>query len=289
MTVTVFEPADLAYEHAEVGIALLDEAGRVAHGNPYLWRLLGYQAADLTGQSALNVVSARDWPICREVFRDLREGARRSAALEVEVICSSAETHPCAVRFSLVQSEPGGSPRMVVVLQDVSQERQFEAELRRLCHKDHLTGLANRRGFFAQAHQLLLVAERQRSSAALLYCDVDGLKTINDSAGHLAGDETLRRVAGALTATLRSSDVIARIGGDEFAALLVRTPVDNITHLQARLERTLRGAKAGWTGRSHSAWVSLSLMERTSARLPTLSPRLTAACTSTKGNPLTVR
>ena len=243
--VTASSLESLAYDHAEVGIALLDAAGRVTHGNPYLWRLLGYQAADLAEQCALNVVSARDWPICREVFCDLRGGNRRSAALEVEVIRSSAETCPCAVRLSLVPCEQSATLYVVAVLQDISQERQFETELRRLSHKDHLTGLANRRGFFAQAEQQLLVAERRGSSAVLLYCDVDSLKAIDDTAGHQAGDETLRRVAEALTATLRSNNIIARIGGDEFAALLVDTPPDHLAYLAARLEDTLSGGETG--------------------------------------------
>jgi len=84
---------------------------------------------------------------------------------------------------------------------------------------DELTGLKNRRGFFELAGQALKVARRERHTLGLFFVDLDGLKRINDSLGHLAGDQALRDTAAVLERTFRESDIIARFGGDEFVAL----------------------------------------------------------------------
>jgi diguanylate cyclase (GGDEF)-like protein len=84
---------------------------------------------------------------------------------------------------------------------------------------DELTGLKNRRGFFELAEQALKVARRERHTLGLFFVDLDGLKQINDTLGHLAGDQALRDTAAVLRRTFRESDIIARFGGDEFIAL----------------------------------------------------------------------
>ena len=85
---------------------------------------------------------------------------------------------------------------------------------------DQLTGLYNRRGFVLGAERVLAIADRAGAPVTLAFADLDGLKAINDRAGHAAGDEAIRRAAGFLRDNLRSADVLARIGGDEFAMLL---------------------------------------------------------------------
>jgi diguanylate cyclase (GGDEF)-like protein len=97
-----------------------------------------------------------------------------------------------------------------------------DAELRELALFDPLTGLLNRRGFLQIAEHELQVCERRRSPTALLFIDVDGLKLVNDRHGHAAGDRLLRSVAEVLRASTRDSDLLARVGGDEFCVLLTR-------------------------------------------------------------------
>jgi diguanylate cyclase (GGDEF)-like protein len=89
-------------------------------------------------------------------------------------------------------------------------------EIRNLSLTDELTGLRNRRGFFLFAEQARTLAMRAGKQAAILFADLDGLKDVNDRYGHEAGDTLLRNFAGVLTGTFRESDVVARVGGDEF-------------------------------------------------------------------------
>ncbi|MDQ6948850.1 MAG: GGDEF domain-containing response regulator [Actinomycetota bacterium] len=104
--------------------------------------------------------------------------------------------------------------------QAVGRQQQV-ADLRHLALVDDLTGLHNRRGFLGLGDQLIKVADRNAMGVSLVYCDVNSLKAINDKHGHHRGDEALMGVAEALRRSFRTSDVVARVGGDEFCALLV--------------------------------------------------------------------
>jgi diguanylate cyclase (GGDEF)-like protein len=113
-------------------------------------------------------------------------------------------------------------------------------EARRHCLIDDLTSLYNRRGFRALAEQQLRVASRINEAVLLFFVDVDGLKFVNDNYGHNAGDELLTGVAAILRHTFRESDLIARIGGDEFAVLTMETAPNSSIRLLDRLESNIR-------------------------------------------------
>jgi len=104
---------------------------------------------------------------------------------------------------------------------------------------DELTGIYNRRGFFTLAEQRLKLAKRQRRGIFMLYADVDGLKTINDNLGHQEGDMALIDTAKLLKATYRESDIVARIGGDEFVVIPVGSAGDDIEIITTRLQKNL--------------------------------------------------
>ena len=131
-------------------------------------------------------------------------------------------------------------------LQYAIERNRSLAKLRHLSMTDELTGLLNRRGFLSLAEQQLRLARRSNHQVLLFFADLDHLKDVNDSYGHQAGDEALRSVAGLLQATFRSSDVIARIGGDEFCALAIGTHGTGRTIL-TRLDEGLLQINAGPT------------------------------------------
>jgi diguanylate cyclase (GGDEF)-like protein len=102
----------------------------------------------------------------------------------------------------------------------VAQLQERVEQLDRLAHQDSLIDLPNRRGFLRELERLIARVSRYGAKAAMLYVDVDGLKVINDTFGHRAGDQALIQVADLLATGVRKSDVVARIGGDEFGILL---------------------------------------------------------------------
>lgn len=119
------------------------------------------------------------------------------------------------------------------------ERQRLQEELRALSLEDGLTGLRNRRGFVTLAEQELKVAHRTQRGVFLLFMDLDGLKTINDTLGHSEGDAALLETASLLKETCRESDILARLGGDEFAVLAVETAEDGADILAARLQKNL--------------------------------------------------
>jgi len=120
---------------------------------------------------------------------------------------------------------------------------------------DELTGLCNRRGFFTLAEQQLNLAKRQKKGICMLYADVDNLKGINDTLGHQKGDLALIDTSNLLKATFRESDIIARIGGDEFVVIPVGPERDNVEIITARFQQNLKNHNAK---RSRSYKLSIS-------------------------------
>jgi diguanylate cyclase (GGDEF)-like protein len=116
---------------------------------------------------------------------------------------------------------------------------KLQDHLRTLSITDELTGLANRRGFFAFAQQQMKHARRNSESMVLFFADLDDLKTINDTFGHMSGDRALADTAQIFRETFRDSDIIARMGGDEFAVILGNAPDPGIAAVRDRLEKRL--------------------------------------------------
>jgi diguanylate cyclase (GGDEF)-like protein len=117
----------------------------------------------------------------------------------------------------------------------VAQLQARVEQLDHLAHQDSLIDLPNRRGFLRELERLIARVSRYDAKGALLYVDVDGLKTINDSFGHRAGDQALIQVADLLSSGVRKSDVCARIGGDEFGILLENADEQSAHETAARL------------------------------------------------------
>lgn len=120
----------------------------------------------------------------------------------------------------------------------------LDRELRYLALTDELTCLYNRRGFFAAAAQQLKLARRNSQGLLLLFCDLDNLKKINDGFGHREGDLALVRAADALEEAFRESDILARIGGDEFAVLALGISTESQEVILRRLEKSLKQSNA---------------------------------------------
>lgn len=123
--------------------------------------------------------------------------------------------------FSPVRISDGKTIAVAVISKDITDRKEMEEELRQLSLTDELTGLLNRRGFFTHVEQYLKMVRRQRTGVLMLYVDLDGLKYINDRFGHKEGDFVLTQVARILKESYRESDIIARIGGDEFVVIPV--------------------------------------------------------------------
>ncbi len=146
-----------------------------------------------------------------------------------------------------IKNDKGEIVEFVHISRDVTERKKTGEQLRALSLTDELTGLANRRGFLILAQQQLKVAKRNKQDMGLLFADLDNLKWINDTFGHQEGDRALIEAAGVLTASFRESDIVARVGGDEFAVLAIQASKQLTDALNVRLQTKLDeyNAKAG--------------------------------------------
>jgi two-component system, cell cycle response regulator len=136
---------------------------------------------------------------------------------------------------------------------------RMHEEMRSLLLRDELTGLYNRRGFFTLVAYLLKMAKRQDRGMFMLYADLDNLKQINDAYGHKEGDLALVETANLLTKNYRESDIIARIGGDEFVVISAGTPGDCIDSILNRLQRALEAYNAKRNRRPYALSLSAGI------------------------------
>lgn len=138
------------------------------------------------------------------------------------------------------------------LLIDLTRIAEQEMLTQHMATTDELTGIANRRGFLVQARRAIAQCRRGGSSATLLSFDLDGFKQINDCYGHAEGDRALALFAALLREAFRASDCVARIGGDEFVALLTNAELDGSTEALARLHRTVELSNAQHRARGYA-------------------------------------
>jgi len=127
---------------------------------------------------------------------------------------------------------------------DITNLKSLEEKVRKLSVIDELTGLNNRRGFFAKAEDLLLRAKCSGMPCLLLYADMNDLKTINDTFGHAAGDDAIRELSALLRDLARETDIIARLGGDEFVIMMENSQAEDCSSLTSRIKAALAARNA---------------------------------------------
>lgn len=180
----------------------------------------------------------------REDHRLVESVYRIVTALQADP-SSAAQPLPPAVRAAVEESLVKALAAERLLGEFARRTEQLES----LAVTDPLTGLLNRRGFEREMERALATARRYRDIGVLIYVDLDGFKPINDSLGHAAGDEVLKRVAQILVENVRNSDRVARVGGDEFVVLLTRTNREGGLARAETLDALVNSALVPWQGR----------------------------------------
>lgn len=193
-------------------IICADENGTITFWNSAASKLLGYENDEIIGQSINRLVPDGLITRLRRLVSD--KGTLQSGMLELKVRAASGEWIPVELSASMWVDHEHTS--FGAILRDITERRRNEERLFQLAHMDHLTGLANRTLLTSSLEQVL----RDEDTAIIMLVDLDGFKDVNDNLGHAGGDAVLVDVGFKLQNAVRSGDVVARMGGDEFALLL---------------------------------------------------------------------
>jgi diguanylate cyclase (GGDEF)-like protein/PAS domain S-box-containing protein len=225
-------------ESADAFILVLDSAGRILQVNRAVELTTGYSDDDLHGRGFISALPIREaGAALGDGLRGLGEGAG-PISFESHWATSTGERLLVAGSLTPLRDDGGALSHVIVTASDVTQRRALEDELRAMSLRDDMTGLYNRRGFALLAEQRLKDSRRSGSTLTIVNADVDRLKSINDGFGHNAGDIALVTCARALEATFRESDIVARIGGDEFV-VLAEADARDLSTVTMRLEQEL--------------------------------------------------
>lgn len=197
-------------------IAYIDTDLRYGFANLRYQEWFGVKSANMLGKTVLEAMGEAFFAPRRAALERCLDG--HASALEIEeerrgrrrVISTTYLPH---VRDGVVQG-------IYVLSTDATSAREYERQLHALAHSDHLTGLPNRRSYEERLVQAIARARRSAMAMALVYLDVDHFKQINDTLGHASGDAVLREFAKRLSATVRATDTVARLAGDEFVIVL---------------------------------------------------------------------
>jgi len=233
--------SDAMFASAPVGMLvsrdLDDGTTEVVQCNAAFARMLGHEPADLLGAIGPAIVHPEDLPIRARLLENLRAGLPASA--EMRFIHRNGQEICALTALSLV-SGPDGERLIIVQTVDISERKELETRLQYLADRDPLTGLFSRRRFLEELDREAARARRYECISSLLLLDLDGFKQVNDCFGHATGDDLLMRIGDALRSALRESDVVARIGGDEFAVILPDTDIDGARAVAAKLVAAAR-------------------------------------------------
>ena len=230
------------------------------------------------------VIAAADWP---RVARTLRRTTLQPGS-GVSIICSAVRKDGSIMDLELTGTvvASGGEICVVAVVNDITERVRDDARLNYLAFSDGLTGLANRTLFLDRLRQALLASRRTGDGFALLACDLDGFKSINDTYGHEAGDQVLQVAAERLRSCCREVDTAARMGGDEFALVLPGVSDPNGAALVANRLIVALGEPIAVDGDSCSvgASVGIALYPRDGQRIETLVRAADAAMYASKAS-----
>jgi diguanylate cyclase (GGDEF)-like protein/PAS domain S-box-containing protein len=210
-----------AFDNAPIGMALVGLEGQWLDVNQALCDLVGYSEEELLGMTFQDLTHPDELDADLALVHDVLAGRRSTYQMHKRYIHADGRVIWALLSVSLATDEEGRPLHFISQIQDFTERRELEERLRHQAEHDPLTGLANRRRFEQELERQIERCTRHPEAAALAVIDLDSFKAVNDVHGHAAGDKLLIAVAGALHKRLRATDVAARIGGDEFAVILI--------------------------------------------------------------------
>ncbi len=224
------------------GIITINDNGNIEGFNPAAEQIFGYSQQEILGQNVKILMpepdqSAHDGYI----LHYLQTGQSKILNVrgrEVTAIRKNGEHFP--MELSISKMALGEQNYFVGIARDITERKQAEQKIAHLAHYDYLTDLPNRALFVDTLDHSLALAKRNHCKLAVMFLDLDGFKNVNDTLGHDAGDLLLQSVALRLKETIRNSDTVARVGGDEFTFILYNTDYqENVSLVASKIIATL--------------------------------------------------
>jgi len=246
------------------GVITTDADGTIDYLNPIAENLTGWSTQDAFGnplQTVFNIVNEEtNKRIINPVQKCLK--ANKIITLGENCVLMGKNGQKYAIQHSIapLKNRNGLILGVVVVFSNVTEARNMAQQIQHQATHDSLTGLVNRSEFEKRLYNAIVSAQDSNTHHCLCYLDLDQFKIVNDTAGHAAGDELLRKLTIYLKSKIRSRDTLARHGGDEFGLLLDNCRLDQAYRIANSLVTAIKNFNFEWQGRNYSVGASIGLV-----------------------------
>ena len=224
--------------------------------NPAFKQTLGYSESELLKQPIVNFIHPEDQGATLEAIERLNQGVVTTIQFENRCRCKN-NSYKCLEWKATILGE---QKLLYAIARDITQSRQLEDRLSWQNQHDILTGIYNRHEFEQQVTEAIVSAQENSYEHALCYLDIDRFKVINDICGHLGGDELLRQITKILQQRVRNTDVLARIGSDEFGILLKRCSLEEAEKIAYTLRDLIQEFRFTWHHKNFCLGVSIGII-----------------------------
>lgn len=247
-----------AFDYAAIGMALVSPEGRWLQVNHSLCDIVGYSEQELLEMDFQSITHPDDLAAILTHTHQLLEGKTPTHHTEKRYVHKSGQEVWVFLSISRIRDAQTGLPRLIFQIQDIADRKRAEHQLLHDAFHDNLTGLPNRALFVDRLKQALARTKRLgQHKFAVLFLDLDRFKVINDSLGHMVGDQLLVGIARRLETCLRPGDTVARLGGDEFTILLEDIcDTNEAVQVAQRVEKEL---SLPFNLRGHEVFTSVSI------------------------------
>ena len=258
--------AQYTLESISEGIITTDNDGRIDYMNLAAETLVGTNRDDASGHRIGELFTLVDdadrRPLGDPVERCLAMRRRVNMGRRAVLVTVDGEhEHSVELTASPVRGPSNSISGAVVVFHDVSELRGLTRKMSYQATHDPLTGLINRREFERRLDEAMDTAHAEESVHMLFYMDLDRFKAVNDSCGHMAGDNMLREVAALIKEQVRDSDFVGRLGGDEFGAILIGCPIDKARQIATDICNAISDYRFVWKDKIFNIGISIGLVE----------------------------
>ena len=261
------ERAHITLQSIDDAVISTDESGNIHFMNASAEKLTGWHFEDCMGVPVMRVFRLMSG-CTRRKFRDpfiesLRENRVAYIPDDAMLVRQDLSEIPVTGSFAPIMNRDNNRIGSVLVFSDITAEKELQEKLEHQAHHDMLTGLCNRYHFEEKLGSLVKETESGEITHAMLYMDLDQFKVVNDTCGHVAGDELLKKICNVICGKVRTTDTLARLGGDEFGLLARDCSIKSANRIAQGILDAVSQFRFNWDGKIFDVGVSIGIVEIT--------------------------
>lgn len=254
------EKLSLAVECSPNAVIITDGKGVIEYINPKITEVTGYLTEDIVGEKCSLLRSGfTDNDVYKELWETILSGNTWQGELKNRK--KNGDLYWCLEQISPMKNEHGELIHFIATMTDITSQKEEKEEISYHASHDLLTGLINRREFEKRLERVVKSAQDEGSKHALCFMDLDQFKIVNDTCGHVAGDELLRQVGDLLLSKVRQRDTLARLGGDEFALLMEHCEIKQAQETSQKLIDILADFRFHWEDHVFTVGISIGVAQ----------------------------